>query len=342
VHLSLRLFAKIRAAYERQRDLVEILDAHTTKLTDLQKLIRLLEDENALHTANLQGPIDDLKHVQQDLNVCLRALNPAAAAGARRNTVVQTSQQLFKGSRDEKMLADIMVRIEDAKRNVCFTIQVASVGFYRIVGEKIVVIAEVVQRIDKMLVELLGEGSGLKMAELLQKHPSDGLSCFPANAEQSLVSSSNPELEEGLVILSKAEVASLRVEGPSAPSDISEAPTRPLDQERIERIIIGNMALDDAVQFNGPIGEDIWKNITVRIENNRATGTAVQVNYITREQDFQAIQAERQARIEERRLSREAQERKEIRELEERKTEREREDRKLMREAEERMRKTRS
>ena len=165
------MVSKVRKAYERQRDLVDVLDTHALKLNDLKKLIQIVQEEDSLQTANLTGHVQRLKAVQQELQQCLKGLDPGRAS-----TFSKTTHQLIRGSRDEKKLADIMKKVEESKQNLCISIQVAVVGLYRNLGDEIVVIAEVVRRIDETLVQLLGQGSGLRIANLLKKHPRDGIS----------------------------------------------------------------------------------------------------------------------------------------------------------------------
>jgi hypothetical protein len=133
------------------------------------------------------------------------------------------------------------------------------------------------------------------------------------------------------VSLSKAEVASLSIEGPSAPGEGTGAAGAPLDAKAIERIIIGNSSEGQAIQLNAPIGEDLWREISVRIENNMAGGNSTQFNFPSKWETTKYM-LERQERLiaEERKERREAEERKERREAEERKERRE------IREAEER------
>jgi hypothetical protein len=64
--------------------------------------------------------------------------------------------------------------------------------------------------------------------------------------------------------------------------DDSDSSTGSTTKKRVttERIILRNMARDQALQINAPIGKDLWKAIDrIVIEHNTAEGEAVQVNY---------------------------------------------------------------
>ena len=82
--------------------------------------------------------------------------------------------------------------------------------------------------------------------------------------------------DDSLVSLKKSEIASL-----------SQEVTRgtgldtTLDDETIDRIIVGNTARRSAVQLLGPVGKDLWEDVCVRIENNTASGHAAQFAYPT-------------------------------------------------------------
>lgn len=82
--------------------------------------------------------------------------------------------------------------------------------------------------------------------------------------------------DDNLVILSRAEIASLdpRTTGRTG-SDIT------LDDKTLDRIIVGNIARDSAIQLLGPIGRDLWEDMRVQIENNTASGHAAQFAYPT-------------------------------------------------------------
>jgi hypothetical protein len=147
-----------------------VLDAHTTKLNDLKKLVQIVQEEDSLQTLNLTVHVERLKTVQKDLHLCLKQLDPGRAS-----TLSKTAHQFIRGSRDEKRLAEIMAKVEESKKNLSFSIQIAIVGLYRNLGDEVVVMADVVRRIDRTLVQLLGQGSGLRIANLLKTHPLNGL-----------------------------------------------------------------------------------------------------------------------------------------------------------------------
>ena len=60
----------------------------------------------------------------------------------------------------------------------------------------------------------------------------------------------------------------------------SDAGPKTMKRVSIERIILRNMAKNQAMQINAPVGKDIWKNVDrIVIEDNVAQDEAVQINY---------------------------------------------------------------
>jgi hypothetical protein len=79
------------------------------------------------------------------------------------------------------------------------------------------------------------------------------------------------------VALSKIGVAALDYDALGSDDCDSIASTLALDEEAADRIIVGNATQDSAIQLLGPVGKDLWEDVRVRVENNTATGHAVQI-----------------------------------------------------------------
>jgi hypothetical protein len=110
------------------------------------------------------------------------------------------------------------------------------------------------------------------------------------------------------------------------------------DPNRVERIIIANTALEDSKMINAPLGEDMWKDLTVKILSNETSGRALMINFpITMKDANQLMDRQDRTRAEDRKereknLSREfaaeklkgdREERMQVREMEDRKHARE-------------------
>src|SRR5688572_25869067 len=96
-------------------------------------------------------------------------------------------------------------------------------------------------------------------------------------------------LDDGIVLVSKTEVASLCAEGPSEPSASPGTANEPPDPDRVDRIIIENLCEDYAMQINAPIAGDVWENMSVQIKNNVARGYGLQVNYQMHREDAREL-----------------------------------------------------
>jgi hypothetical protein len=95
-------------------------------------------------------------------------------------------------------------------------------------------------------------------------------------------------IDDGIIPLTPADLKSLRDAAADSDSedetliDDSDSSTSSKSKKRvsIERIILRNMAKNQAMQINAPVGEDIWKSIDrIVIEDNIAEDEAVQINY---------------------------------------------------------------
>jgi len=255
LEVAFRLIARVKKAYDRQNKLSEVLRKYTLEIESLSAIVRTILDEDALQTAMVALELDKVAVVGKKLVQCLRDLDPGSKGQMR-----QIAHQLLHGTKQEETLADIMVELDRAKFNLSLRIQLANVGLTRMVHNSVLANVEVVNRIDRLLTEVIGETHGLKIAGLLPDEHSQGPS---------------------LVRLNKSEIAAIAWESTNEydSGDI-------LDNETIERIIVGNTAKGSAVQLLGPIGIDMWDGMRVRLENNKASGHAAQFAYPT---DFEAF-----------------------------------------------------
>jgi len=150
--------------------------------------------------------------------------------------------QLTAGSKDEKALTTKIDELGRAKVSLIVRIQVAGVGLLHNVGKDVVVNTAVVNRVDNHLRQILGEGNGLKVAKLIENRP---------------------PRDDGTVPVSDADMTALGLKGP-----------------KTTRIIENNLTNFQALQINGPVGEDIWKSIShLEVRNNKAGLNSAQVNY---------------------------------------------------------------
>lgn len=77
-------------------------------------------------------------------------------------------RQLIRGPRDNARLNGIMHDLHLAKGSLILKIQVAHVGLTRSVGDAVLVNCEIVERVNAVLQQILGEGKGLRIADLLR------------------------------------------------------------------------------------------------------------------------------------------------------------------------------
>jgi hypothetical protein len=161
----------LRRALERREELVTVLEKHDLELKNLKSLVQTVQNEDDLRTdPAIDLELEKLKTIEGDLVNHLHQIDPEG-----KGKVQQFTHQLFHGSKEERKLANIMNGLSRAKLDLSFRVQVASVGVIRDVGAAVFVNAETINRIDRCLRNLLGEGKGLRIAKLLRDDCPKGL-----------------------------------------------------------------------------------------------------------------------------------------------------------------------
>lgn len=166
---SIRVLRRIRKAYERHQSLIAVLDKHTLEIESINVLVRTIDDEDALQTAVVISELTKVHAVGTKLAECLGELDPG-----NKGRVRQLAHQLVHGTKDEETLADIMKDLDRAKANLSLRVQLANVGMTRVVHDTVLANAEVIDRIDRLLIVVLRESHGLKLAGLLKDRVPQG------------------------------------------------------------------------------------------------------------------------------------------------------------------------
>lgn len=65
---AFRIFARLRAAHERQKDLVEVLKRHENELSGVKIIIGIIEDEEELQMPIIATELVRLEAVQNKLS----------------------------------------------------------------------------------------------------------------------------------------------------------------------------------------------------------------------------------------------------------------------------------
>ncbi|CAI7588522.1 unnamed protein product [Penicillium viridicatum] len=155
----------------------------------------------------------------------------------------QIAHQLISGSQDEGHLARIVERMNTAKTNIILHVQIAGVELTRDGQSIIAANAAKISQLGRTVRELLGDGRGLEIASPIKNQP----------------------LHEGTVVLNPDDLNPIGVSVPKGGTT---------------RMITGNLARLQALQINGPVGEDEWKTIShLAIRDNEAGAVSSQVNY---------------------------------------------------------------
>ena len=163
VEIATRILRRLTKAYETQKDLTLTLGRYTSEFESIRAIIGIIEDEKNLQTASVNSEVLRMTDIEDKLVQHLRQLETAS-----RGTVKGITHHLMHGSSDEKKLAAIMSDLSQVKTSLLLRIQVAGVGVMRTIENNLVANAEIIDRIDRFLKDELGEGVGLKIAQLLK------------------------------------------------------------------------------------------------------------------------------------------------------------------------------
>jgi hypothetical protein len=285
---AIRVLGRIRKARQRQKALLDILAQHESELSSVKAMIGIIVDEESLRTASVCSEVVRLRDVQDKLVKLLEQLDPRP-----KTSVQQFSHQLKNGSSDESKMFAVMSELGQVKSMLLLRIQVANVGVMRNVQQRLVANTEVIARVDQFLKEEVSGCEGLRIARLLQgRRPS---SKHPLLWYGTKVLTGT---DDGTVPLTSADWRSLRDAADDQNSDDetlfddSDSSTSSETKKRasMERIVLSNMAKNQAIQINAPIGKDIWRNIDrIVIKNNIAENDAVQINYVNTLEDTMAL-----------------------------------------------------
>ncbi|KAJ4353118.1 hypothetical protein N0V95_003652 [Ascochyta clinopodiicola] len=256
---AFRILRRLRTAYKRQKNLVDVLDRHEIELKSVKVIIGIIEDEDELQTDAVGMELARVKDVQTKLKDLLVSLDPNT-----KGRMNQLAHQLVQGSADEQKLTVIMNELGTVKQTLLLRIQVAQVGVMRNMRKELVANAEVIQRIDESLREQVSNCEGLRIARLLKnRSPAD----------------------DGTVSISAEELAAAtRIESDASSDDgtlVDESEMPPHDIPiKDGRDVHHNKAKDESIQINAAIEKDIWKDFgRISIRHNQSEGRAVQVNH---------------------------------------------------------------
>jgi len=263
-----RAVKRLRKAHERQRNLVETLDKHCLAIGNVNDIVRTVADQRELQTSPVLGELKRLHALAEKLVKCLQELGPGQKGKAR-----QLAHQLVRGSRDEETLADIMKDLDRAKASLTLHLQLASAGLTRSVHDTVLTSAGTIDRVDELLTKLFRESYGLKIDGLPRDVTRHGSYRFlsPFCAESDRPDTERLTDDGAITIVNTGSVF------PCDPGTDDKDSATLVSRETAGRVIAGNSAQDTAVQIVGPVGEDVWEDAYILIENNTASGASVQI-----------------------------------------------------------------
>ncbi|KUI67681.1 hypothetical protein VM1G_03592 [Cytospora mali] len=250
VETVIRLLAALQKAQERQNDLPRLLDAHSRELQNTKQIVNIVMDEEALHIDTIVSDLTEIDGYGTKLKDCLLKLQK------ERTPLKQYTHQLLKGSKNMSKLSGIMDGLNIAKGNLILKIQVAHVGMTRAYGNAVLVNCEIVERVNALLQQILGEGKGLKIADLI------GYGIPQADGKIRLN-------------FTDLHMVGLWDDDATTIADSDEFPES-LPPGRTSRLVQGNVTRDSAMMINAPIDEPEVDDLTIK--DNQASGKSLMIN----------------------------------------------------------------
>ncbi|TGO10022.1 hypothetical protein BTUL_0147g00260 [Botrytis tulipae] len=253
---TIGLLSRLRKTYNDQKHSSKVLGAHVVEIQGILTILELVKHEANLRTAAVLSEIENIRKIATELICTLELMVPGDKSQARR-----FAHQFLQGTKEQETLAKLMERLEHAKSNLGLGLHVAHVGVTQLVGDKVAINMDILNRVDGLLRNVLGDGGGLKIADMVKGH------C--------------PE-KDGLVHI-RSEDLSPRING------------NVKDAGRVSsRVVLKNVTRDQALQINGPIGEKGWREVSqLEIRDNEAAGNGLQVNHAISEDLFIQLLAHR-------------------------------------------------
>ncbi|RGP69895.1 hypothetical protein FLONG3_7651 [Fusarium longipes] len=244
VETAVSLIGRLRDAYDRQTELSSVLDTYRRELISTRDILQIVRDEDALQTAAVGNELVEIENVSTKIVELLKTLTQ------EKGSVRQFTHQLVHGSRDERKLSDIFEQLGRAKFNLMMRMQAAHVGLTRKLDNSIAVNTSIVERVNRLLEPVLEEGQGLKIAKFLHDRCKNN--------------------DNDTILLDDSDVLYLQ--------DGTAQEAHRLSGD--VRIVMDNLTEDQALQINGPIGQEGWREVAhLEIRNNKASGNAMQVNH---------------------------------------------------------------
>lgn len=133
------------------RDGPKLLEDHFKQLKDLMSIVRLVEEEKVLQTAEIGEQLIRVQEIAQELQKYLECMTTLQ----KKSTVRQYLRNIGTGEQKEKELRGIMDRLAQAKTDLSMRIQLAHVGLSGTLRDGFVTFLPTIQRIDQSVQRVL-------------------------------------------------------------------------------------------------------------------------------------------------------------------------------------------
>ncbi|KAH7327748.1 hypothetical protein B0I35DRAFT_403215 [Stachybotrys elegans] len=244
IETAITILSRLRRTYERQKDLPGLLAKHINALIQIHSVIKVIRNEDTLQTSAVVAELGKMEMVAKELVTLVKQLS------RRRSASGQFFHQLVRGSDDEKKLEKVMQDLSREQDQLALYIQVAHVGLTRTMSDKIAVEAEIVDRIDKLVQQVFGDGKGLQMMKFLRSRGYEDVAALPAMENES-----NPFDGSSLVQNNLTEDQAIQINGPIGGADWTEA-----SRVRIE----SNKSVHGSIMVNHAMSMEAFQALLAR------------------------------------------------------------------------------
>jgi hypothetical protein len=257
----------------------ETLRSCESELNKAKRVIKLLERESTLQTLTVVAGIETIKsHVEnlgRDIPALRRTHGTLVDSDNKRKTSVTDIFQT-----DPSSFTKSVGNLRDTRKDLMSQIRRAAVGLEKTEDGTKWINTKAVNSTDRAVRDVFGFDCGLTIitafVSRLGRQP-DSESPIE-NETSSCCANTKPDIEDGKIKLTKAEYQDFTLQ--QARADDPDLQSLPLDPKARTRIISNCLARDQSLSFLGPVGVDIWKDMSfVKVEGVVSMNSAIVVGY---------------------------------------------------------------
>lgn len=243
LNAAFRIIQETRKARDRVRGASQRLDDVSEQLSPIERSLKLVEEEENLHTASVETQVKTVTVVTEELKAFLDHLSELQ----QRKPTTRLLHALRAGDKEDEELKDILSRLDRSNNELGKRIQLAQVGLVGNLQDGFKVAYGVLVKTDKKVNEILGVG--LALMSLIKKRR------LPQMGTCNILSGNmyaDTFLLGGSVSIDISDLEDLE-------NNLGGAST-----SKDEREFVDNITLDQARVMMGDVGLEDWQKAAGR------------------------------------------------------------------------------